>query len=468
MTVPAEAICTGSWGTTVAEGTPTAWKSATESEALFASLLAALSYALVSQEDGTQAAVQALTSDVSLDAAGAVGESALPPEGATPVRPESWSGTGQLLVPDASCPEESGLTPAIGTATLTDSGETFVPQGAHEPAGEQIEIPRTDTLRPVSLQEETVAAALDEGILPAGRVQALARQDGYSPPEPQPLSNAPVPAAEVNPAEVAGFEAVTSTITSGAKNAPSPQEGVESKGEAPIAEIQGSVETESAPVHFTPARTGSDLVNGESTVTGTQPEAQQGGDESARSLGNRLYAQNAGNLHDVRTQHIADTNDTSVPRVADDPRAQVAQSVIDQTVRSVLLSVRNESSQLRVRLKPPHLGELHLRLVFKDDVLNIDLNTQSTVVRNVIETNLSQLHQALEKSGVALGRVSVTVDPELSSGGHFSREPSLFHPSGSNSNGTYGGTHEDEESSLKQWLQRARRRYTVGQIDLIA
>jgi len=133
-------------------------------------------------------------------------------------------------------------------------------------------------------------------------------------------------------------------------------------------------------------------------------------------------------------------------------------------VRSVLLSVRDGSSELRVRLKPEHLGELHLKVVFKDNVLHLDVSTQSTVVKSVIESNLGQLRQSLDNSGLDTGRLSVTVDPDLSSGGDSSRQAHGFQPF-ENDWTTY---HVDEEIPSDAVSQIARMRYAVGRLDLIA
>jgi len=170
-----------------------------------------------------------------------------------------------------------------------------------------------------------------------------------------------------------------------------------------------------------------------------------------------------------RTQRTANASESVVSRVADPGKARLTESIVDQTVKNVLLSVRAGSSELRVRMQPEHLGELYLKVVFKDNVLTLDMNAQSTVVKSVIESNLSQLRQALHSNGVDMGKVSVTVDPDLSSGGRFSRQSPLFQPFEDEWNRPYGGHGPEEQPPpLERWLRGAGRRHMLGRIDLVA
>jgi flagellar hook-length control protein FliK len=203
---------------------------------------------------------------------------------------------------------------------------------------------------------------------------------------------------------------------------------------------------------------------GENALMEAQREMQQDGNDFARGSGEKLLQGNLVHTHAMRTLRGADGFDNTMSRVSDVSNAQLTQSVIDQTVRSVLLSVRDGSSELRVRLKPEHLGELHLRVVVKDNVLHLDVSTQSTVVKSVLESNLGQLRQSLDNSGLDTGKLSVTVDPDLSSGGESNRQAHGFQPFENDWTPYRAG----DEMPSDAVSQIARMRYAVGRLDLIA
>ena len=241
------------------------------------------------------------------------------------------------------------------------------------------------------------------------------------------------------------------------------EEAGEPQGEILPVESTNANETGSAPSGFAhkPARA-------EPALFGAQQETQQDGNDSARGQGERMFPGNLVRSHQTSAPRISNGFDSSLLRASDVTESQLAQSVVNQTVKSVLLSVRGGSSELRVRLKPQHLGELHLRVAFRDNVLHLDVSTQSTVVKSVIESNLGQLRQSLDNSGLDTGRLSVTVDPDLSSGEHSGRQAHAFQPSENDWSETYHGRHADEELTPDAVYTIARMRYAVGQLDLIA
>jgi len=226
----------------------------------------------------------------------------------------------------------------------------------------------------------------------------------------------------------------------------------------------------SSPVQsgFAPARAGLEPGGEENAATGMHHEAESGASQPGRGSADRLFMEALAHAQSGRARSAVNVAKTDAPPVSNAEQARLTESIVEQTVRSVILSARGGSSELRVRMWPEHLGELHLRLVFKDNVLTLDVNTQSAVVKSAIETNLGQLRNALQHNGVDVGKVSVMVDPDLASGGRFSRQTPVFHPFEDRWHRSFSGQQPEQDSSPAQWFRGARRRHLLCRIDLVA
>jgi hypothetical protein len=206
----------------------------------------------------------------------------------------------------------------------------------------------------------------------------------------------------------------------------------------------------------------------DNAATGMHHEAESDASQPGRGSADRLFLETLAQAQDGRARGVVNVTRNEASPVGNSGEARLTESIVGQTVRSVVLSARGGSSELRVRMWPEHLGELHLRLVFKDNVLTLDLNTQSTVVKNVIEGNLAQLRYALQHNGVDVGKVSVMVDPDLASGGRFSRQTPVFHPFEDRWHRSFSGQQPEQDSSPAHWFRGARRRHVLCRIDLVA
>jgi flagellar hook-length control protein FliK len=296
--------------------------------------------------------------------------------------------------------------------------------------------------------------------------ELLTGQDGAPPPEPDVEGGVPSQPDETNSVRAEGLSVTIRLPVRDGK----PVAFVKELGnvETDAAAAEGASTPESVPARAVLTRSPTEVARLKIATIETRQEAPQGGDDLARGSSDRSFPEGMVPQQDVRTRQLTSTTAQDVPRSSSAAEARISQAVIDQTVKGVLLSVRNGSSELRVWLKPDHLGELQMRLVFKDNVLNVDVSTQNTAVKNVIEGNLNQLREMLDRNGVDVGRLSVTVDPELSSGGHFNRSPYAFQPVEGEWTRTYRGHTNDEQGSLDGWFRRAPVGRGANLIDVIA
>lgn len=86
---------------------------------------------------------------------------------------------------------------------------------------------------------------------------------------------------------------------------------------------------------------------------------------------------------------------------------------IERVEQVMRLSVQRGIQRVAIRLDPPELGQVTLRLEMRHGVVNATLRTETVEARQVLLTGLDQLRQNLEVRGIHLEQFDV----DLSGGG---------------------------------------------------
>jgi len=89
--------------------------------------------------------------------------------------------------------------------------------------------------------------------------------------------------------------------------------------------------------------------------------------------------------------------------------AETPAPLVDQVVRVVRVLTNEQRTEMRVRMWPPNLGELNVRLVHENDSLCVQLAAETGAARDLLEARLPQLRHALAEVGGRANDVSVTV-----------------------------------------------------------
>lgn len=101
--------------------------------------------------------------------------------------------------------------------------------------------------------------------------------------------------------------------------------------------------------------------------------------------------------------------DTAQARAPHNP-ANMYEAVLNQVVERInLVQLGPNGGEMRVFLRPEHLGDLQLKVRVDQDVVVAKFVAQSTEVKAIIEANLGQLRDALTQAGINVGRFEVTV-----------------------------------------------------------
>ena len=85
------------------------------------------------------------------------------------------------------------------------------------------------------------------------------------------------------------------------------------------------------------------------------------------------------------------------------------QAVIEQLVKGISMRTSGDSSELRLRLQPEHLGDVALKLTVTGTTINANVIAQNADVRDVLLSHQQHLARSLAEAGLSLGKFSVDV-----------------------------------------------------------
>lgn len=85
------------------------------------------------------------------------------------------------------------------------------------------------------------------------------------------------------------------------------------------------------------------------------------------------------------------------------------ENLISKLVQSMETLVHEERTEVRILLKPDHLGELKIKLSTERGIMMAEFIVQNETVREVIASQLPQLHTALQEQGTKMADVMVNI-----------------------------------------------------------
>lgn len=263
------------------------------------------------------------------------------------------------------------------------------------------------------LQMLNAKGAANAALLTEAQAQAAQNQA-------QPAAKAPVLAAElpvtqeapaVNPQQTPLEKPETAALTQSAAA------NLAEKSAAPIAQPIVTEETpENAAVNPALKHSAAKSFDSESAPQGEQ---QSAGDSKAsqtaaltQTAGSAAKSEPAPSFGQVFSGVSAQQPLTqqSAPVELAEPKAaqQLAKyDVPGQIVEQARLIRTDEDTQMVIRLKPEHLGELTLRVRVENGVVNASFHSENAQVRSLLEASLFQLKQDLASQGIKVDNVGV-------------------------------------------------------------
>jgi flagellar hook-length control protein FliK len=95
--------------------------------------------------------------------------------------------------------------------------------------------------------------------------------------------------------------------------------------------------------------------------------------------------------------------------------------IINQIVDRMKIGVRPEISEIRISLKPEHLGDVSVRITTREGVVAAQIVAGTEQVRNLLESGVGRLREALEEQGIKIDEIDVSVGQNLYSNGGMQR-----------------------------------------------
>lgn len=84
--------------------------------------------------------------------------------------------------------------------------------------------------------------------------------------------------------------------------------------------------------------------------------------------------------------------------------------MLPKLVKTMESLVTEERSEVRIELKPEHLGELKIRISMERGIMTAEFMVESRRVQELISAQLPQLYTALQEQGTALADVMINID----------------------------------------------------------
>ncbi len=83
--------------------------------------------------------------------------------------------------------------------------------------------------------------------------------------------------------------------------------------------------------------------------------------------------------------------------------------IVDQVVTAVRTLQTENRSEMRIRLNPPNLGEMHVRVIHENNTLRVELTVQTGLTRDLLAARAPELRQALANISGPVSDLHITV-----------------------------------------------------------
>jgi len=101
--------------------------------------------------------------------------------------------------------------------------------------------------------------------------------------------------------------------------------------------------------------------------------------------------------------------------------------MLNQVSRQIVKSVENGNTEIRLQLKPPHLGRLQITIETLNDTLKVNIVTEHHATRDMLMANSTELKTILFDQGIRLEKVEVQLafnfDQSMSNAKHDFQKP---------------------------------------------
>lgn len=140
------------------------------------------------------------------------------------------------------------------------------------------------------------------------------------------------------------------------------------------------------------------------------PDAASQSEKTAQmAQGAGVHAVASGNRGEFgqRVSELAQAKQADIPRPLADPES--AKSVTSQVLTRIQTVSGDEKHEMELQLKPESLGKINLRVIEEKGQILAKFTAESQQVKSILESNMQLLKDALEKNGLSVMQLSVSV-----------------------------------------------------------
>lgn len=128
------------------------------------------------------------------------------------------------------------------------------------------------------------------------------------------------------------------------------------------------------------------------------------------------------------------------------PLSALTKQDSDNIIKNIVLNLKPESSELRMKLQPESLGEIYLKVRVEESKATVKILVTQITVKAVIETNLPQLREALIARGVDVQQIDVQTSGNPSTYSNHKKQDDLQGESAK-----YNAQFKETETSMKMF-----------------
>jgi flagellar hook-length control protein FliK len=116
---------------------------------------------------------------------------------------------------------------------------------------------------------------------------------------------------------------------------------------------------------------------------------------------------------DVSNVHHQEKISTTLRKMGDES------AVMEQITGKLTSVIRSGSNEVRIQLRPESLGEVNIRIKMEGDVVFTRIQVESQQVKQIVESNLQTLKDALANQNLSTGLIDVSVGKDSGNNGGF-------------------------------------------------
>jgi len=112
-------------------------------------------------------------------------------------------------------------------------------------------------------------------------------------------------------------------------------------------------------------------------------------------------------------QESASAQSTKFQAAQKMPERPVPYYLNQQIGRQLASAIRNNDNQVRIQLRPPHLGTLQVDLEVQNNVLKLGMATDNQLTREILLSHVNELKDALSEQGIRIDDVDIQINYDL-------------------------------------------------------